>query len=158
MLDAPQIIRTASQPTAIIHLNVPWAKMREVMGPGLAELQAAVAAQGIEATGPWFNHHLRMPTDSFDFEISLPVAAQITPVGRVKPSELSAATVARTIYHGPYDGLAKAWSEFGAWIQANGHETAQDFWECYLSGPEASADPAAWRTELNRPLTRVKQS
>jgi hypothetical protein len=25
-------------------------------------------------------------------------------------------------------------------------------WECYLSGPESSTDPAAWSTELNRPL------
>ena len=152
MLDTPQIIRTASQLTAVIHLTIPWAKMREVMGPGLAELRSTVAAQGIDATGPWFNHHLRRPTDSFDFEISLPVAGRIAPVGRVKPSELRAASVARTVYQGPYDGLGKAWGEFEAWILRNGHQTATDFWECYLAGPEASADPASWRTELNRPL------
>lgn len=46
------------------------------------------------------------------------------PTGRVKPGELPAASkVARTVYHGSYEGLGAAWSE-----------------------------PASWRTELNQPL------
>ena len=65
--------------------------------------------------------------------------------------------MARTVYHGDYDGLAAAWGEFGAWIVANGHKASSDFWESYLAGPESSADPATWRTELNRPLIAVKE-
>jgi effector-binding domain-containing protein len=122
------------------------------MGPGLAELKAAVAAQSITPTGPWFNHHFRRPTDSFDFEICLPVAARVTPIGRVKAGQLPATTVARTIYHGDYGGLGSAWGEFEAWILANGHTPGSDFWECYVTGPEANADPATWQTELNWPL------
>jgi effector-binding domain-containing protein len=156
MLDAPQIITTEPQLVAAIHLCVPWAKMREVMGPGLAELRSTVAEQGIAATGPWFNHHLRMPTDTFDFRISLPVGKPVTPKGRVEAHELLATTVARTTYHGPYDGLAKAWSEFTTWIAANDHRTGSEFWECYVSGPESGADPSSWRTELNWPLIAVK--
>ncbi|PZR90401.1 MAG: hypothetical protein DLM68_04775 [Hyphomicrobiales bacterium] len=41
-------------------------------------------------------------------------------------------------------------------IVANGHTSGSDFWQCYLAGPEANADPAAWRTELNQPLLAVK--
>jgi effector-binding domain-containing protein len=155
MLDTPRIIRTEPTLTASIHLCVPWGEMRSVMGPGIAELKKAVAAQGIATTGPWFNHHLRRPTDSFDFEICLPVATAVKPVGRVKAGEIPATTVARTVHRGGYDGLAAAWGEFEAWILANGHATAEDFWECYLTGPEADADPAAWRTELNRPLVAL---
>ena len=29
-----------------------------------------------------------------------------------------------------------------------------EVWERYVAGPESSPDPTAWRTELNRPLTR----
>ncbi len=29
------------------------------MGPGLSELMAAIAAQGLSPTGPWFDHHLQ---------------------------------------------------------------------------------------------------
>jgi effector-binding domain-containing protein len=156
MLETPQIIRTSPQLTAAIHLCVPWAKMREVMGPGLAELRSTVAAQGVAVTGPWLNHHLRMPTDTLDFRICLPVATPISPAGRVEAHELPAVTVARAVYRGPYDGLGTAWGEFQAWISAQGHATGEDFWECYLSGPDAGPDPASFRTELNRPLTSVK--
>jgi effector-binding domain-containing protein len=74
--------------------------------------------------------------------------------GRVKASELPAATVARTLHHGNYEGLGSAWGEFMDWIAAEGHKPAEDLWECYLAGPESNPDPATWRTELNRPLIR----
>jgi effector-binding domain-containing protein len=148
----PQILHTQAQQTAVIHLTIPREKIREVMGPGIQELRSALAAQGVVPTGPWFNHHLKMDPDSFDFEISLPVAAPIVAVGRVRPGELPAATVARTVYRGPYEGLGDAWSEFTDWIVAAGHVPAPNLWECYVVGPESGPDPATWRTELNRPL------
>jgi effector-binding domain-containing protein len=157
VLDTPQITQTAAQTTAVIRLTVPRAEIRNVMGPGHRELIAAIAAQGIAATGPWFTHHLKLPGETFDFEIGVPVAAPVVAARRVRPGELRAATVARTVYRGPYEGLAGAWSEFIAWIEAQGHTPAPDLWECYAAGPESSTDPNLWRTELNRPLTRTKE-
>ena len=154
MLDTPQITKTAAQLTAVIHLTIPREEIRNVMGPGIGELMAAIAAQGMAPAGPIFSHHLRMDPDTFDFELGVPVTAPVSAAGRVKPGRLPAATVARTVYHGPYEGLAAAWAELGAWIAAEGHTPAPDFWECYVAGPESRPDPAAWRTELNRPLTR----
>ncbi len=154
MLDKPQIVRTNAQLTAIIHLTVPRAKIREVMGPGLNELMAAITAQGMAPAGPWFSHHLKMDPEIFDFEISVPVAAPVAATGRVKPGQLPAATVARTTYRGPYEGLGEAWGEFVDWITAEGHTPAPNLWECYVTGPESNPDPATWRTELNRPLTQ----
>ena len=153
MLDTPQITRTTTQLTAIIPMIVPREEIRKVMGPGIQELLATIAAQGIAPAGPWFTHHLRRPTDTFDFEISIPVAAPVAAAGRVRPGQWPAMKVARTVYHGPYEGLAEAWGEFIEWIETNGHTPAPDLWECYLAGPESSPDPADWRTELNRPLT-----
>ena len=152
MLETPQITQTTAQLTAIIHVTVPREEIQNVMGPGLHELMAAIAAQGIAPTGPWFTHHLRRPTDTFDFEISVPVSAPVAAAGRVQPGEWPAMKVARTIYHGPYEGLGEAWGEFIDWIEAHGHTPAPDLWERYLAGPESSPDPAKWRTELNRPL------
>jgi len=154
MIDKPQIVQTVAQHTAIIHLTIPREEIRNVMGPGLGEVMAAVAAQGISPAGPWFTHHLRMDPDTFDFELSVPVTSPISPSGRVQAGQLPAATVARTIYHGPYEGLGSAWAEFDAWITAQGHASGPDLWECYLAGPESNSDPASWRTELNRPLVR----
>lgn len=152
MLDTPQIAQTAAQLTAVIRLTIPRAEIQTVMGPGFGELMATVAAQGIAPAGPLFSHHLRMDPDIFDFEIGLPVTAPVAAMGRVKPGELPATQVARTVYHGGYEGLGAAWGEFNAWIAANGHKPASNLWEFYATGPESGPDPATWRTELNRPL------
>ena len=141
MIDTPQILETAAQPTAIIHVTVPSARIREVMGPGLRELMSTLAAQGVVPTGRWFTHHLKMPGDSFDFEIGVPVGKPLVPAGRVTNGELPAVTVARTVYHGPYEGLPQAWPELGAWIAAQGRTPAPSLWETYLTDPAANRDP-----------------
>jgi effector-binding domain-containing protein len=152
MLDTPQITQTADQFTAFIRLTIPRKEIRNVMGPGIGELMAAVAAQGIAPAGPLFSHHLRMDPDIFDFEISVPVTSPVAAVGRVKPGKWPVTKVARTVYRGDYEGLSKAWGEFNDWIAAHGHRPGPDLWECYVTGPESSPDPGAWRTELTRPL------
>lgn len=152
MLDAPRIVRTEPRTAAIIRLTIPRERMRDVMGPAIAELMATLAAQGLMPTGPVFAHHLRMKPDTFDFEVGLPVPATVSASGRVEAGLLPGATVARTVYRGPYEGLHSAWGEFDAWIAADGHQPAPDLWECYATGPDTSPDPTTWKTELNRPL------
>lgn len=153
MLDKPQIVQTEAQLSAVIRLTVPRTQIQEVMGPAIAEVMAAIAAQGIAPAGPVFSHHLRMDPDTFDFEVGVPVMAPVSATGRVNASQLPAAKVARTVYQGPYEGLGSAWGEFIEWITAEGHKPAPNLWECYVAGPESNPDPATWRTELNRPLT-----
>ncbi|MGI8771805.1 MAG: GyrI-like domain-containing protein [Acidobacteriaceae bacterium] len=97
---------------------------------------------------------MRMDPQVFDFEIGVPVTAPISATGRVQPGQLPAMIVARTVYHGVYEGLSSAWAEFDAWIRTGDHTPAPDLWERYLAGPESGPDPATWRTELNRPLIR----
>jgi effector-binding domain-containing protein len=126
--------------------------MMKAFGPAVQELMATLADQGVKPVGAVFAHHLRMPPDMFDFELGVEVAAPVKAAGRVKPGQLPAAKVARTVYHGPYDGLPGAWGEFVTWMKANDHEQAEDLWEVYSVGPQSSPNPADWRTELNRPL------
>jgi effector-binding domain-containing protein len=152
MIEPLRILNTTPQLTAVIPLKIPLEDMRKVMGPGLAELRAAVAGQNIAVTGPWFTHHLRNPGENFDFEICLPVAAPVAPAGRMQPGQWPAMTIAQTTYHGGYEGLGSAWGEFMAAIKAERRETVEGLWECYVIGPEGDPDPAAWRTELSKPL------
>lgn len=152
MLETPHIIHTGEQLTAVIHLTVSRAEISQVMGPAMAEVSSTLAAQGIAPAGPCFSYHLRIPTDSFDFEVGFPVKQPVTPAGRVKMSSLPAQKVARTVYHGGYEGLGPAWGELIAWVDGQGLEAQDRLWESYTSGPEASPDPAQWCTELNRPL------
>jgi effector-binding domain-containing protein len=152
MIDTPQIVRTTARQTAFLHLTIPREQIRDLMGPGINEVMAAVAAQGIALTGPWVAHHRKITPETFDFEIHFPVASPILAAGRVQPGEWPAMTVARTTYRGPYEGLAEAWGEFNDWVAAETLKPATDLWECYISGPADDSDPATWQTQLNRPL------
>jgi effector-binding domain-containing protein len=152
MIDTPHIVQTQAQASATIHLTVPRDQIQSVMGPAMQEVMQTVAAQGAQPAGPLFSYHRHIPTDTFDFEVGVPVARPVDPAGRVQPSELPATRIARTIYRGPYEGLGDAWCEFMDWMKSQQLKPAADLWECYLAGPESSDNPADWRTELNRPL------
>jgi effector-binding domain-containing protein len=152
MIDTPQIAQSTAQKTAVIHLTIPREEIQTAMGPAIGEVMAAVAAQGINPSGPLFSYHLRMDPATFNFEVGVPVPSPVTATGRVKMSELPAGRVARTVYLGGYEGLGAAWGEFDAWLEAEGHKASGGLWEFYVAGPESSPDSSTWRTELNRPI------
>lgn len=153
MMETPQIVQADAQITAVIRFTIPREEIQAVMDPAIAEVMEVVRAQGVGPSGPVFSHHFRIVPGIFDFEVGVPVVAPFAPVGRVKPSSLPAATVARTTYYGPYEGLGTAWRWLSDWIRTERYAPADDLWESYIAGPEASRNPANWRTELNRPLT-----
>jgi effector-binding domain-containing protein len=151
-LDPTQVLRTSPTLTAVIRLTVPRSQMQAVMGPAIGEVMAVVAAQGLTPSGPLFSHHFAMSPETFDFEVGVPVAAKVTPQGRVQPGEWPAREVARTVYRGPYEGLGAAWGEFLAGLTAQGRTHGPELWESYQQGPESNPDPATFCTELTRPL------
>jgi uncharacterized protein YndB with AHSA1/START domain/effector-binding domain-containing protein len=151
----PRILQMAARPIAVLRLTIPRREIQSVMGPGRRELMEALGAQGVAPAGPWFSHHLRMDPDTFDFEIGRPVAAPIAAADRVRPAQWPAGTAAQALHHGSYEGLGASWGNLDHWIAAEGHTPAPDLWESYAVDPESSADPAAWRTELTRPLIRL---
>ena len=155
-LDPPQLVDVPAFKVARIHITTPASEIRPAVQAGLKELRDALANQGIEPTGPWFTHHLKVPDQVFDFEICLPVSVDVKPEGRVAMGEIRAARTARTTYHGDYAGLGDAWGQFMQWINSQGVDVAPDLWEVYATGPDASPDPADWRTQLNRPLLPVQ--
>lgn len=152
MSDNIEIVQTQKQMTAVIHLVIPRAEIQAVMAPAIGEVLATLTEQGLAPAGPLFSYHLQRPSDVFDFEVGFPVNSAVLPSGRVKCSNLPARTVARTVYRGGYEGLGVAWGAHFEQIQARGLVAQGDLWECYLSGPERSPDPADWATELNCPV------
>ena len=153
MIDTPQIVQSERQQAAVIHLTIPRAEMMTQFGPSVHELFNAIKAQGVAPSGPVFAHHFKITPETFDFEVGLPVSTPVAVAGRVKPGEVPAAKVARTVYQGPYQGLPDAWGEFQKWIKASGLTPRGDIWEVYVEGPESSPDPNTYRTELNWPLS-----
>ena len=70
----------------------------------------------------------------------------------LKPEVVPGGRFACYPYAGPYEGLAGAWGEFGAWFQGSG-ETAREggFLEFYVKTP-MEGDPNDLLTELYIPL------
>jgi effector-binding domain-containing protein len=152
MIHSPRVREVPSQRAAVIRLTIPRARIREVLGPARAALRTALAAQGIAPEGPTYARHLRVDPGTFDFELGVPVARPVAISGRVRPGALPAATVASAVYIGPYDGLDAAWDDLDDWIAAHHLIPLGELWEVFLVGAELAADPAAYRTELQRPL------
>jgi effector-binding domain-containing protein len=148
----PTITQSTAQRTAVIHVTCPRHEIQRVMGAGVGELMQVVGRQGVAIAGPWFTHHSRRPTETFDFDIGVPVAADVKPEGRVRPGTLAARRVAHAIHIGGYDGLARAWGDLERWVAASGHGVSGDLWEVYALGPESTRDPSQYRTELFLPL------
>jgi effector-binding domain-containing protein len=160
MIEAPEIAQLPHQTAAVIHITCPREKIQSEVGPAIKEILAALAVEGQKPAGPMFMHHLTMSGAHFDVEVGFPIGVSLRTNGRVKTSGLPAARVARTIYHGPYEGLFTAWDDFGKRLA---HDKLVDpdvlspiatLWERYLIGPETSSDPSQWRTELNLPLRK----
>ncbi len=91
MLDTPNIVTTDFRHTAVIRLAIPRAEIRHVMGPGIGELLATLAAQGIKPASPVFSHHLRLHPDLWECYVAGPEA---NPDPATWRTELSRAFVA----------------------------------------------------------------
>ncbi|MCX6139652.1 MAG: GyrI-like domain-containing protein [Candidatus Kapabacteria bacterium] len=149
MITPLEIATTEEQVTASIHLVVPMHEMPEHMDPAIQELYGILASQGVEPTGPLFSYHHRIPTDTFDFEICVPISSVFQETGRVKVSMLPACRVVRSVYHGPYEGLGLGWREFKTAVDEGGYSVSSTFWERYVIGPAETQDPQLFQTELN---------
>lgn len=163
MLEPLTIAFSEGQQAAVIHIEVARDQIRSVMEPAIEELMAAVSEQGVGPAGPLFAHHIKQSSERFDFELGVPVAGSVAPVGRVRPGSLPATKVARSVYRGDYDGLYQAWDEFGrraqeeltAQMEEEGLKPGATIWESYVKGPESDPDPRTWRTELYAVLDQV---
>ena len=145
-------MQSRAETTAVIRIEVPRAEIQRVMEPAITEVLDVLRAQGVRPSGPLLSYHRAMDPAVFNFEVGFPVTSTVRPSRRVVPSSIPAATVARTIYHGGYEGLGAAWGELMEWMNAEGLASGPNLWERYLSGPESGPDSSGWRTELNRPL------
>ncbi len=153
MIEPPQITELARhRTTAVIHVRCTREEIQLVMGRGVRELLDAVRAQGAQPVAALYTHHLRRPTDRFDFEIGVPVDQPVQAAGRMRPGEWPPMRVARTVHRGRYEELPQSWGQFKQWIETQGLSITPELWECYVTGPERGSDARQWRTELIQPL------
>lgn len=158
-LEGPWYVVTyldAEEFPTVVHLaqDQPMAQMGSAFDATFAELFPFLGAQGLRPIGPAFSLHHRMPTETADFEIGIPVDKPLAEAHETAsgvsliPSTLPAGKVAVLSHIGDYDGLADAWETFLNEIGEAGHRPTLPFWEVYVSEPRPDADPATLRTDL----------
>jgi effector-binding domain-containing protein len=148
-LEAPEVPTVVNSVT-----DYPMANMAEVFDATFSAMFPALGAQGILPVGPAFSLHTRMPSDTVDMEVGIPVdqslaEATTTDSGiLLKPSRLPAGRIAIVSHLGSYDGLGNAWGAFMQAVADAGHQPSLPFWEIYVTEPGPDQDPASMRTDL----------
>jgi effector-binding domain-containing protein len=149
VLDAPEV------PTVVnVAKDYPMDRMTEIFDSTFTALFPALGAQGIQPVGPAFSLHTRMPTETVDFEVGIPVdrplaASTTSDAGlTLSPSRLPAGRIAIISHLGAYDGLGDAWGRFMQAVADSGNQPALPFWEIYVTEPSPEADPSTMRTDL----------
>lgn len=149
LLDGPEV------PLAVVEVrDFPLTRMPELMDGVFSRLFPALGAAGAAPAGPALAMHTRIPTDTVDMGVGVPVAAplaQSLDLGNgytVSASALPAGRAAATSHLGSYDGLGDAWGRFIDEVIAAGHTPSSRFFEVYVTEPTPEADPATMRTDL----------
>lgn len=148
-LEVPEVPTVVSSFT-----DYPLAQMATAFDSTFTALFPALGAQSVQPAGPAFSLHTRMPSDTVDFEIGIPVdraltAAVSTESGvTLRPSRLPAGRVAVVSHLGSFDGLGEAWGTFMQAVADAGHEPVLPLWEIYVTEPTPDMDPATLRTDL----------
>ncbi|QDQ96947.1 GyrI-like domain-containing protein [Tomitella fengzijianii] len=142
-------------PLAVVEVrDYPMARMPELMDAVFSELFPALASAGTAPAGPALAMHTRVPTDTVDMAVGVPVTAPLTEsldLGdghTVVASSIPAGRVAATSHLGSYDGLGDAWGRFMGDVASAGHTPTTRFFEVYVTEPTPDADPATMRTDL----------
>ena len=86
------------------------------------------------------------------FEVCVPVAPGTAGDAKVGVKQLPAMTVAYAVVKGPYDKISAHYSEFLAWLTAEGLEVAGPPREIYVKGPQSNVPSAEYLTEIQFPV------
>jgi len=133
---APRIRETGENFTYVaIECLGPYAQMPQKIG----ELMAEVQKQKLEMVdGPevlYYNSPGQVKPEELRWDVCVPVDARENAAAPLKKGEYKYATVAETVYKGPYDSVAAAYPALMQFIAANGYVVCGPICESYMDDP-----------------------
>lgn len=134
--------------------DFPLAEMPRLMDGIFPAIFAALDGVGAVVCGPPLSLHSRIPTDTADLAVGVPLTAALSAEIELGSGFRAVATtcppgpVAATSYLGGYEGLGEAWGRFMGQVAAAGHTPGTTFFEAYLTNPAEVTDPSTLRTDL----------
>ena len=142
----------APRAAAAVRAEVPAAEMRRVFDSGLGEVFVTVQEQGVVIAGAPFGFYPRMPTDTIEVVVGVPVGSPIEPQGNVVNFELPGGTVVTGTHTGPYEDLSATYQALIGWAAEQGVALGEGMWEVYASDPSLEPDTAKWETDIFWPV------
>ena len=146
---------TAEVTTAVVKaVGYPMAELRTLFDTAFSGLFPVLGLRGVHPAGPAFALYHRMPDDTVDIEVGVPIEADLGEPAEldgdlvVEQSRIPAGRVAAISHLGGYEGLGQAWDDFMAAVGRSGATPQLPFWEVYFTEPSPEADPATMRTDL----------
>ena len=146
-----QLTTVPSETVAVVHRRVPVDRLPTFFAEAFHKVAEALVDSGGTIAGPPFGWYRTMPGKEVDVSAGFPVAGDVhTPDGGVVVTERPGGRAFVAVHVGPYDGLAKTWSEVEGYVDEYALSQREDCWEEYLSEP--TGDPSTWRTRVVVPL------
>lgn len=144
------------QPILSIRDRRPISAIPAFMGEAFGALFRHLGTLRVSPTGPPFAIYHAFGPDTVDAEICVPVEGMYPVAGTIHARILPATQVARTVHIGAYEDLGAAYEAVMAWVSTHPFEASGPAQERYLTGPGDGARAAAYRTEVEQPITPVK--
>ena len=144
------------EPILSIRRLLPTSELPGFIGQSYQGLYGHLGTLHVQASEALFVIYHTFGPGEVDAEICVllpyPVAAADGMISRVLP----AATVARTLHVGAYDGLGAAYTELNEWVGDHGFEAIGPARERYLNQPGPDVVPADYLTEIDIPIAAAK--
>ncbi|MGE7413272.1 GyrI-like domain-containing protein [Methylobacterium tarhaniae] len=145
-IGAPEIVLVSPSICAVEWGEVTFAAIPQFQREARARVDAALAAQDMEKTGPEVTFSLSPSGDRIRIAAGSTITGNFRATDSVTVQEIPGGRAVHLRLEGPYALLPKAWRTLVAWVVEHGHEPAGLSWEAY-------GDPSVPVTNLYTLLT-----
>jgi effector-binding domain-containing protein len=125
--------------------------------PALFSLVASsIKAQGLEITGPPFNHYIYFDSSKgiSVFAVGFPVNKPGKSTAEVKSVFVPGFSALEAIHNGPYSEFGDSYAKFMKHIEEKNIKVNMETWEFYLSDTMKERDEMKWKTLIAFPLKK----
>jgi hypothetical protein len=141
-----EIVMVSPSITAFEWGEMSFAEIAQFQREARARVDAALAAQSVEKTGPEVTFSLPPSGDRIHIAAGSTIAGGFRATDHVTVQEIPGGPAGHLRLEGPYTQLPDAWRVLMTWVVEHGHEPAGLGWEAY-------GDPAVPVTDLYALLT-----
>lgn len=126
-----------------------------VVHPLCAELGRRLPAADVTPVGRLTCYYEQRAEDEVVVHAAIPASVGPGDLDGLAVADLPATRAATLVHRGAIDGVLPAWQAVVRWISAHGFASAGPQRELYLDCPD---DPAGWVTELQEPISPMRES